>query len=100
MPHAESSPTHRTPPRPLRLRRLTLGLRQADVAELAGVSREQVVRLEAGACSPTWATVQRLAAVLAADPVALFPPDEKRPAGEPGASTTLAGGAASGARPA
>lgn len=74
------------PPGPLRLRRLALGLRQADVAELSGVSREQVLRLEAGTCLPSWPTAVKLAAALGTDPAAIFPLNEERPAVTPGAS--------------
>ncbi|HUR86324.1 MAG TPA: helix-turn-helix transcriptional regulator [Solirubrobacteraceae bacterium] len=78
---AESCQSLRTPPSPLRLRRLALGLRQVDVAELAGLSREQIVRLEAGDCTPGWGTVQRLAAALQASPEVLFPLNDEAPAG-------------------
>jgi transcriptional regulator with XRE-family HTH domain len=65
----------RTPPGPLRLRRLTLGLTQGELALLSGVSREQIVRLEASTCNPTWRTVTRLASALSCSPAALFPSD-------------------------
>jgi len=81
-------------PGPLRLRRLALGLKQSEVAHLAGVSREQVIRLEAGTCDPHWRTAVALAAALESEPAELFPlkaPNEKRPAGRPGALTTSAG---------
>jgi predicted transcriptional regulator len=42
----------------LRLRRLSLGLTQADLAALTGLSREQVGRLEVGECVPGWDTVR------------------------------------------
>lgn len=90
VPLAESNTIRRTPPGPLRLRRLALGLTQADVAELAGVSREQVIRLEAGACDPRLSTASALAGALCVDLADVFPVREKRPVGEPGASTTLA----------
>lgn len=73
MSHPASWPSHRSPPSPLRLRRLTLGLTQAEVADEARRSREQIGRLEAGTCVPTWPTVQRLSTVLRAAPDELFP---------------------------
>ncbi|MGI8731135.1 MAG: helix-turn-helix transcriptional regulator [Solirubrobacteraceae bacterium] len=71
---------HRSAPSALRLARLTLGWSQADLAAAAGRSREQIARLEAGACDPTWTTVQRLARALHADPREIFPNDDSRPA--------------------
>ena len=73
MPLREGPLPHRNPPGPLRLRRLTLGLTQADVAARAGISRDQVVRLEAGLSSPTWRTAVALAAALDRSPLQLFP---------------------------
>ena len=54
------------PPSPLRARRLMLGLRQIDVAELADLSREQIIRLEAGTSAPGQRTAERLAIALRA----------------------------------
>jgi DNA-binding XRE family transcriptional regulator len=73
-------------PSALRLRRLTLGLRQADLADRAGISREQVVRLELKHCEPTWGTAHSVAAALASKPEDLFPPapNEVVAAGEVG----------------
>lgn len=88
---AASCLPRRSPPSPLRLRRLALGLRQVDVAELAGLSREQVVRLEAGECIPGWGTVQRLAAALQATPADLFPLNDANPVGQPGSVTATDG---------
>lgn len=62
------------PPSPLRMRRLALGYRQIDVATLAGRSREQIRRLEAGECEPGWRTVQALAVALCCTSDELFPP--------------------------
>ena len=64
----------RTPPGGLRLRRLTLGLTQSDLAARSGVARNQITRLEGGQCEPLWRTVCLLAAALDADPAELFPP--------------------------
>jgi transcriptional regulator with XRE-family HTH domain len=75
----------------LRLRRLSLGLTQADLAEVAGISREQVVRLEAGTCEPTWRTALALAHALEAEPLTVFP-QEKAPAGTPGLLDTATAG--------
>ncbi len=82
MPLAASSRTPRTTPGALRLRRLALGLTQADVAAAAGLSREQVVRLEAGTCDPRWRTVTALADALGAEATALFPHNEQRHRGD------------------
>jgi len=80
----ESSTTRWTaPPGPLRLRRLTLGLKQVEVAALAGLSREQLIRLEAGTSSPGWRTAQRLAAALDCNAEELFPITSEAPAGGP-----------------
>jgi len=70
----------RTPPTPLRLRRLTLGLRQVDLAELSGVSREQIVRLEVEECSPTLRTAGKLANALRCDLTEIFPLNDERQA--------------------
>ncbi len=61
----------RTPPGPLRLRRLTLGATQEQIAERAGISRE-LVRLEAHRCSPSLRTALALGEALNADPLSLF----------------------------
>ena len=80
MPPRESSTTRWTaPPGPLRLRRLTLGLKQVEVAALAGLSREQLIRLEAGTSSPGWRTAQRLAAALDCNAEELFPITSEAP---------------------
>lgn len=65
------------PPAPslLRQRRLALNLRQVDLADLAGLSRVQIVRLEAGESAPGLRTAQRLAAALRCTPEELFPAD-------------------------
>lgn len=76
----------RTAPGPLRLARLALGLTQADVAARSGVSREQIVRLEAGECDPTWRTALALGDALGREPLTIFPPrNDERPADQPGA---------------
>lgn len=91
---AASSPTHRTPPGPLRLRRLALGLTQSDVARAAGLSREQIVRLEASRCDPHWRTVKALVGVLGADADQLFPINSEAPAVTPGPRAKSASGVA------
>jgi transcriptional regulator with XRE-family HTH domain len=48
----------------------------------------QVGRLEAGACTPSWDTVQRLAAALESTPDELFPPNDEDPAGQRGLAAT------------
>src|SRR5213592_3846735 len=92
MPHVESCMPQRSP-RPLRLRRLVLGLTQAELAGRAALSREQVIRLEAGSCSPTWRTALALADALDCDPTTIFPSDQAHAGGSeapPLASTTIA----------
>ncbi len=60
-------------PGSLRLRRLTIGATQEEIAERAGISREQLVRLEAQACAPSLRTALALAEALDADLLTLFP---------------------------
>jgi DNA-binding XRE family transcriptional regulator len=68
------------PPGPLRLRRLELGLRQEDVAQIAGLARETIVRLEAGTAEPSWRTATKLARALDCQPDRIFPFDDESPA--------------------
>lgn len=46
------------------------------MAAAAGVSREQIIRLEAGSSMPMWRTVIALADALGAEPMELFPAPE------------------------
>jgi transcriptional regulator with XRE-family HTH domain len=71
-------------PSPLRLRRLSLGLTQAELAEAAGLSREQVARLEVGESEPRLSTIKRLAGALGCDPALIFPLNDDDPASTPG----------------
>jgi HTH-type transcriptional regulator/antitoxin HipB len=48
----------------LRARRQGLGLSQAALADKAGVSRVFVEKIEAGARTPSWGTLERLARAL------------------------------------
>jgi HTH-type transcriptional regulator/antitoxin HipB len=48
----------------LRARRQALGLSQAALAAKAGVSRIFVEKIEAGARTPSWGTLERLAHAL------------------------------------
>jgi HTH-type transcriptional regulator / antitoxin HipB len=48
----------------LRARRQALGLSQAALAAKAGVSRIFVEKIEAGARTPSWGTLERLARAL------------------------------------
>jgi DNA-binding XRE family transcriptional regulator len=64
------------------------------VAQLAGVSREQVIRLEHGVCTPRLDTARRLAVALGADVGVLFSINEEgRPAtnGTPSETSAVAG---------
>ncbi len=67
-------------PGPLRLARLTYGLKQSELAELAGITRTQLGRIETGRCRPRRATVQALAWALDCEADDLFPTDDD-PAG-------------------
>jgi|ERR1022692_2836256 DNA-binding XRE family transcriptional regulator len=73
MPVRVCQPGGTTLPSALRLRRLTLGLLQSDVARAAGLSRNQVIQLEAGRSVPRWPTAHALAEVLGCEPRDIFP---------------------------
>lgn len=92
MPQAASNQAQRTPPGPLALRRLSVGLRQADLARDAGVGRETLSRLERGINTPQLRTAQKLADALGVGVEIIFPPralnDDGRPASRPNAPTT------------
>lgn len=60
-------------PSDLRLRRVTLGLTQQELAQLAQVSRDYIGRLEQKRHRPSLAIAQRLGAALACSPSDLFP---------------------------
>jgi transcriptional regulator with XRE-family HTH domain len=75
------------------------GLSREALGALAGLSPRTIYAIEVDGVRPQRATVRVLAIALGVDPATLRD-NEKRPAGEPGASTSSAGGAASGARPA
>lgn len=83
---------HARIPSPLRLRRLILGMTQAELGKAAGVSREGVLNLEAERCRPRPATADRLAQALKCPADVLFPENDKRPAGKRAVVTTPAGG--------
>jgi len=68
------SRAHLWPPSPLAIRRLELGLSQADVAAAAGIYREHLSRLELGKRQPRPQTAEALARALQCDPADLFPP--------------------------
>lgn len=78
----------------LREQRRAAGLSQQRVAELAGCSLTFVRVLEAGYAPVTSNVLPRIHAVLDG------PTQSSAPAGNGGAATSSAGGAASGARPA
>ena len=67
----------RTPPvTPLRIYRTAAGLSQAELSELAGISRPALSNLERGATKrPRRFTALALAAALSTEPDALFPPE-------------------------
>jgi predicted transcriptional regulator len=47
------------PPAELRAKRSQMGLKQADVARMAGISQSMVARSEAGSVDPRVSTLQR-----------------------------------------
>lgn len=67
---------HRTPSQ-LRLRRLSLDMRQIDVAIAAGISRQYLVQLEAGRSIPSWPTAAALSRALSCRPEEIFPTDQQ-----------------------
>ncbi|MFL5846715.1 MAG: helix-turn-helix transcriptional regulator [Solirubrobacteraceae bacterium] len=66
---------------PVRAARVLAGLRQVDLARLAGVGRTTVVNIEGGKTEPRLGTAQALAQVLGCDVSSLFPSDCARPSG-------------------
>lgn len=91
MTQTASNRAHRTPPGPLALRRLSVGLRQADLARDAGVGRETLSRLERGINTPQLRTAQKLADALGVGVEIIFPArphnDVERPGSRPHAPT-------------
>jgi len=89
-------------PQPLRMRRLALGLTQREVASSAGLSLNEVSRLERGKHGPRLSTIQALAGALGCDAAAIFslhgPANDEGPGGRnPGPVTTPTGDNRSGA---
>ena len=94
-----SGTSHGIPTPSLRYRRYTVALSQLDLAELAGVGRATVQRLEAGGTAHGL-TIERLASALEVTPRALTRPLDDRarrflmiqggalPAGAPGEIST------------
>jgi putative transcriptional regulator len=78
------------PPSQLRAHRTGRGYSQAQLADLAGLSRETISRLEQGA-TPNLATAQALASALGAPIAAIFPIEDESPAGVPGSVNVSAG---------
>lgn len=71
--------------------RLGRGLRQADLAQRAGVSRQYVSKIECEGWTPPLVRQEALATALGAPIKDLFPPtNDERPVGTPGAVTTPA----------
>lgn len=71
-----------TPAGPLRYHRQLKGLTQVELAELTGVSREQIINLELGYCQPQYTTAVALALALGCGLLDIFPlsNDEGAPA--------------------
>lgn len=63
----------RSEPSHLRRCRILKGMRQADLAERAGCSRDTIARLEAGKNQPQLRTALAIAAALGAPVEAIFP---------------------------
>lgn len=75
-------------PSPLRLRRLTLGLTQREVARIAGISPEQLSNLETGKADPYLSTVLALADALGCEAADLLPFKRETPAAIRGSAKT------------
>lgn len=65
--HEASTALARELGRPVRDRRIELGLSQAEVAERCGMKQPQISRFEAGGTMPTLPLLGRLADALGAD---------------------------------
>ncbi|CAN5317789.1 MAG: helix-turn-helix domain-containing protein [Nocardioides sp.] len=61
--------------RVIREARKTRGLRQADLAELSGVTQADISRIERGMIAPTSATLLKLTQALGAQIQLVMPPD-------------------------
>ncbi len=77
------------PPSPLRAYRAGQGFSQAELAEIAGLSRETISRLEQGA-TPRLATAHAIATALGAPLTAIFPLKDESPACVPGSANSSA----------
>jgi DNA-binding XRE family transcriptional regulator len=78
------------PPSPLRAHRAGLGFTQAELADVAGLSRETISRLEQGA-TPQLTTAHAIATALGAPLTAIFPIHDGSPACIPGSVNNSAG---------
>jgi DNA-binding XRE family transcriptional regulator len=78
------------PPSPLRAHRAGLGFSQAELAEVAGLSRETISRLEQGA-TPLLATAHAIATALGVPITAVFPIQDESPVCLPGSVKDSAG---------
>jgi DNA-binding XRE family transcriptional regulator len=82
-PQERYSRDRRPSPSPLTLCRVSRGLSQRELAELSGVCRETVCRLERGHGLPQWRTARALAAALGFPESVIFSSgqnDETQPA--------------------
>jgi DNA-binding XRE family transcriptional regulator len=75
-------------PSPLALCRISRGLSQRELAELSGVCRETVCRLERGHGLPHWRTARALAATLGFPESLIFSQTSEAPAGNQGFAKT------------
>jgi DNA-binding XRE family transcriptional regulator len=78
------------PPSPLRAYRAGHGFSQAQLAQVAGLSRETISRLEQGA-TPQLATAHAIATALGAPISLIFPIQDESPAYVPGSVNSPAG---------
>lgn len=74
-----SLPVRTSCPSALRIRRTTLGLRQADLATAAHISRQHLVALELGKSVPSWPVANALAIALDCEPRDIFPQNDRDP---------------------
>ena len=78
---------------PIVLLRCVRKLSQTDLAELSGLSRETIVRLERGE-QPRLDTARAVAAAFGVSIASLFPEERERPAGQQRDALEVTGGRA------
>lgn len=68
------------PASPLKLRRVEIGFSQLDLSRAAGISREQISKIESGKADPRLSTLEALARALECPLANLAPLNDKREA--------------------